>query len=81
LTNVGELAAQPRPALCQEDYPILWLLSLYNFNIIIRQHLSGLMRRRIASINDLPIKEADRKHRWPRGRRPDKHPNLSDLGL
>jgi uncharacterized protein len=41
----------------------------------------GLMRRRIASINDLPIKEVDRKFHWPRGRRPDDHPGLSDLGL
>jgi nuclear transport factor 2 (NTF2) superfamily protein len=41
----------------------------------------GLMQRRIASINDLPIKEADRKYRWPLGRRPDDHPALSDLGL
>lgn len=42
---------------------------------------NGLMKRRIASINDLPIKEADRKYRWPLGRRPDNHPGLSDLGL
>ncbi len=42
---------------------------------------SGLMQRRIASINDLPIKESDRKYRWPLGRRPDDHPGLSDLGL
>jgi len=41
----------------------------------------GLMQRRIASINDLPIKEADRKYFWPQGRRPDDHPGLSDLGL
>ena len=41
----------------------------------------GLMRRRIASINDLPIKETDRKYHWPLGRRPDDHPSLSDLGL
>jgi uncharacterized protein len=41
----------------------------------------GLMRRRIASINDLPIKEADRKYRWPLGRRPDGHAGLSELGL
>ena len=40
-----------------------------------------LMKRRIASINDVPIKEADRKYRWPLGRRPDNHPGLSDLGL
>ncbi len=41
----------------------------------------GLMKRRIASINDLPIAETDRKFHWPRGRRPDEHPGLSDLGL
>ena len=43
--------------------------------------VDGLMRRRIASINDLPITEADRKYRWPLGHRPDDHPGLSDLGL
>ncbi|MFT3770940.1 MAG: nuclear transport factor 2 family protein [Minicystis sp.] len=41
----------------------------------------GLMARRHASINDLPIREADRKYRWPLGRRPDDHPGLGDLGL
>lgn len=41
----------------------------------------GFMRRRVASINDLPITEAERKFRWPLGRRPDDHPGLSDLGL
>jgi nuclear transport factor 2 (NTF2) superfamily protein len=41
----------------------------------------GLMRLRIASINDLPIKENERKYHWPLGRRPDNHPSLSDLGL
>ena len=41
----------------------------------------GLMRRRIASINDLPIVEAERLFRWPLGRRPDDHPGLSELGL
>jgi hypothetical protein len=41
----------------------------------------GLMRRRVASINDLPIAEEERKYRWPMGRRPDDHPGLSDLGL
>jgi len=41
----------------------------------------GLMQRRFASINDLPIKEGERKFRWPLGRRPDDHPGLSDLGL
>ncbi len=42
---------------------------------------NGLMRRRIASINDLTIRESDRKYHWPLGRRPDDHPGLSDLGL
>jgi nuclear transport factor 2 (NTF2) superfamily protein len=42
---------------------------------------AGLMRRREASINDVRITEADRKFRWPLGRRPDDHPGLSDLGL
>jgi nuclear transport factor 2 (NTF2) superfamily protein len=41
----------------------------------------GYMKRRIASINDLPIREADRKYRWPLGRRPDDHPGLGELGL
>ena len=41
----------------------------------------GLMQRRIASINDLVIAEADRKFHWPLGRRPDDHPGLSELGL
>ncbi len=41
----------------------------------------GLMRRRIASINDLAIDEAKRKFHWPLGRRPDDHPGLSELGL
>jgi len=42
---------------------------------------NGLMRRRIASINDAPIREADRRYHWPLGRRPDDHPGLSDLGF
>ncbi|MFF3750239.1 DUF1348 family protein [Streptomyces sp. NPDC002018] len=41
----------------------------------------GLMRRRLACINDLPIEESERKYHWPLGRRPDDHPSLSDLGL
>ncbi len=41
----------------------------------------GLMRRREASINDLPIRESDRLFHWPLGRRPDDHPGLSALGL
>jgi nuclear transport factor 2 (NTF2) superfamily protein len=41
----------------------------------------GLMRRRVASINDAPIDERDRKYHWPLGRRPDDHPSLSELGF
>ena len=41
----------------------------------------GLMQRRYASINDLPIAQSDRKFHWPQGRRPDDHPELSELGL
>jgi nuclear transport factor 2 (NTF2) superfamily protein len=42
----------------------------------------GLMRRRIASINDLPIAEGERKYRWSApGARPKHHPGLGELGL
>ena len=41
----------------------------------------GLMERRLASINDQPIAEADRTFHWPLGRRPDDHPGLSALGF
>jgi nuclear transport factor 2 (NTF2) superfamily protein len=41
----------------------------------------GLMRRRIASINDVPIREDERKFHWPLGRRPDEHASLSELRL
>ena len=42
---------------------------------------AGLMLRREASINDVPIAEADRKFHWPSGPRPDDHPGLSELGM
>jgi nuclear transport factor 2 (NTF2) superfamily protein len=42
---------------------------------------SGLMRVRLACINDLPISDSGRKYHWPLGRRPDEHPGLSDLGF
>jgi nuclear transport factor 2 (NTF2) superfamily protein len=44
-------------------------------------NIAGVMQRRFASINDLPINEVDRKYRWPLGRRPADHPGLSELGL
>ena len=56
-----------------------WFRSYGNENWEFNEQ--GLMRRRIASINDLPIAESDRKYHWPLGRRPDNHPGLSELGL
>ncbi|ABE32980.1 hypothetical protein DR64_5346 [Paraburkholderia xenovorans LB400] len=56
-----------------------WFRSYGNENWEFDEH--GLMARRHASINDMPIREADRLYHWPLGRRPDDHPGLSDLGL
>ncbi|MEI7833750.1 MAG: nuclear transport factor 2 family protein [bacterium] len=56
-----------------------WFRSYGNENWEFDQN--GLMQRRYASINDLPIKESDRQFYWPLGRRPDDHSGLSDLGL
>lgn len=42
---------------------------------------NGLMQRREASINDVPIAERDRRFHWPQGPRPDDHPGLTELGL
>jgi len=56
-----------------------WFRSYGNENWEFDAH--GLMQRRIASINDLPIHAADRKYHWPLGRRPDDHAGLSELGL
>ncbi|MFD3477480.1 DUF1348 family protein [Streptomyces sp. NPDC058695] len=40
----------------------------------------GLMAVRHASINDVPITEADRKYHWPLGRRPDGPPDSVSSG-
>ena len=56
-----------------------WFRAYGNENWEFDEH--GLMCRRFASINDLPIAETDRKFHWPLGRRPDGHPGLSELGL
>ena len=56
-----------------------WWRSYGNENWEFDEH--GLMARRYACINDLPIRETDRLFRWPQGRRPDDHPGLSELGL
>ena len=56
-----------------------WFRSYGNENWEFNE--GGFMQRRIASINDLPISEDERKYHWPLGRRPDDHPSLSELGL
>jgi len=56
-----------------------WFRSYGNENWEFEQN--GLMRVRLASINDLPIHESQRKYHWVLGRRPDDHPGLTDLGL
>ena len=57
-----------------------WYRSYGNENWEFNEH--GLMQRRFACINDLPIKEGDRKYHWDRSKpRPADHPGLSDLGL
>jgi nuclear transport factor 2 (NTF2) superfamily protein len=61
------------------DHSGHWTRSYGNENWEFDEH--GFMRRRIASINDLPIAESDRKYRWPLGHRPDDHPGLTELGL
>ena len=61
------------------DEPGQWYRSYGNENWEFNEH--GFMHRRFASINDLPIKAAERKFFWPMGRRPDDHPGLSDLDL
>ncbi len=56
-----------------------WFRSYGNENWEFAEN--GLMAHRFACINDMPITEAERKFRWPLGRRPDEHPGLSELGL
>ncbi|MFT4434775.1 DUF1348 family protein [Caballeronia sp. 15715] len=56
-----------------------WFRSYGNENWEFNE--AGLMTHRHACINDLPIKESERRYHWPLGRRPDDHPGLSDLGF
>lgn len=61
------------------DHSGNWYRSYGNENWEFDEH--GLMRQRLASINDLPIRESERKYHWPLGRRPDDHVELSELGF
>jgi nuclear transport factor 2 (NTF2) superfamily protein len=61
------------------DDSVSWFRSYGNENWEFDE--TGLMRRRLASINDLPITESERRYHWPLGRRPDAHPSLTDQGL
>lgn len=56
-----------------------WFRSYGNENWAFDEN--GLMMARHASINDVPITEAERKFKWPQGPRPVDHPGLSELGL
>jgi len=56
-----------------------WFRSFGNENWEFAE--DGLMARRIASINEMPIQEDQRLMRWASGTRPIDHPGLSDLGL
>ena len=56
-----------------------WFRSYGNENWEFNE--DGLMQRRFACLNDLPIREDERLFHWPQGRRPDNHPGLSELGL
>ena len=61
------------------DHSGQWFRSYGNENWEFDEH--GLMHRRIASINDLPIDTDERLFYWPSGTRPEDHPGLSELGL
>ena len=61
------------------DDSLNWFRSYGNESWEFDEH--GLMQRRFACINDVPIKETDRKFYWPLGRRPDDHAGLSELGM
>ena len=56
-----------------------WFRAYGNENWEFDEH--GLMQRRIASINEHPIRAEDRRFHWPLGRRPDDHPSLTELGF
>ena len=75
----GEHRIAVRFAYESQDSEGNWFRSYGNENWEFDQN--GLMRLRLASINDLPISATERLFHWPQGRRPDDHPGLSALGL
>ncbi len=79
LWSFGEDRIAVRFAYEWHDDAGTWFRSYGNENWLF--HESGLMRARHASINDVPIREADRLFHWELGARPLAHPGLSDLGL
>jgi nuclear transport factor 2 (NTF2) superfamily protein len=79
LWSFGENRIAVRFAYEWHDDSGNWFRSYGNENWEFDEN--GLMRKRFASINDAPIREADRRYHWPLGRRPDDHPSLSDLGF
>jgi nuclear transport factor 2 (NTF2) superfamily protein len=79
LWTFGEDRIAVRFAYESHDASGQWFRSYGNENWQFDEN--GLMSRRIASINDLPISETERLFRWESDRRPDDHPSLTDLGL
>ena len=79
LWSFGESRIAVRFAYERRDGSGNWARSYGNKNWEFDEQ--GLLRLRLASINDLPIKESDCRFHWPLGRRPDDHPGLSELGL
>lgn len=56
-----------------------WFRSYGNENWEFDEH--GLMSKRFACINDLPLQESERKYFWSLGIRPDDYLGLTALGL
>ena len=79
LWTFGENRIAVRFAYEWHDDSGQWFRSCGNENWEFDEH--GLMRLRLASINDIIISESERKYRWPSGPRPEDHPGLSELGL
>jgi hypothetical protein len=69
--------ASDNRAPARRNVPTVAEFGYKDFAVGFDEH--GLMRLRIASINDLSIKQSKRKYHWPLGRRPDDHASLSDL--